>query len=112
MAGIWERIKRDLPESVGRVEAHMLDIVFVLYASGTIPNKQLALAKIAEHLERTEVEPLSFAAQSDLNSIADAYDAAVGLADKLRYLLHVKAAILGAETGVLSEAEFRNLLGI
>ena len=108
MAGIWERIKQDLTADESRVSAHLLDIVFVLYASGTIPNRALALSKINEHID----VPLDFAAQSDLNGIAQAYDDQVGLADKLRYLLHVKAGIIGAETGVLTEAEFRTLLGI
>lgn len=108
MAGIWERIKQDLPEDVERVPSHLLDIVFVLYASGTIPNRALALSKINEKLD----VQLNFASQSDLNGIAQSYDDQVGLVDKLRYLLNVKAAILGAETGVLTEAEFRTLLGI
>lgn len=108
MAGIYDRIRDDVVEGVERVPVFLLDVAVALYASGAIANKALILSKINEQLDT----PLDFNAQSDLNGMADNYDGQPNNVAKIQYLLNIRGALLGAENGLLTETEFRNLLSI
>lgn len=107
MAGIWDRI-RDSGEGSDRVPVFLLDVAVALYASETIANKALILSKINEQID----VPLNFDAQSDLNGMADNFDGQPNAVSKLQYLLNIRAALLGAENDIITEAQFRTLLGI
>lgn len=104
MAGIWERIKNT---AEGRVGVHLLEAGIVLHATNAFTKVQ-----IKDAINATLTAPLSVAEMADLDLIVDKLDAELTTILKLVYLEKVKAWTIAAESGVVTEGQFRSALGI
>ena len=104
MAGIWERVNSTAED---RVAAHLLEAAFVFKDLGIFTNQQ-----ILDALNSKITTPLTGAEQTDLLNIATALAGAGSATNRLVYKEKIRATFIGAEAGAISEAQFRNILGI
>jgi hypothetical protein len=104
MAGIFERVKQTATD---RVPSHLLEAAFVFKDLGTFTNQQ-----IIDALNAKVTTPLAGAELTDLTNIATALAGAGSATNKLTYKEKIRAAFIGAESGSITEAQFRSILGI
>jgi hypothetical protein len=110
MAGIFERVKQTATD---RVPSHQLDAAFVFKELAIFTNQQLIddinrVATANNHPERA----LTAAETTDLQNIATALAGAGSATNRLIYLQRLRATFYAAESGSITEAQFRSILGI
>jgi hypothetical protein len=104
MAGIFERVKQTATD---RVPSHLLEAAFLFKDKAIFTNQQ-----IVDALNAKVQTPLAGAELTDLANIATALAGAGSLTNRMDYLNKVRAAFIGAESGSITEAQFRSILGI
>lgn len=102
MAGLYDRIRSEADD---KIHIHIFSAAVKLWARGKI--QQPAVVSLFT---------LDGDALADLNAIAAKYGAfpntTAGRLDRLEYLEVLEAANVGAEDGLLTEAQWRSMLGI
>lgn len=104
MAGIWERVKLT---AVNRVPVHLIEASFIFKDIGTFTNQQ-----ILDALNGAISAPLESAEITDLQNIAATLAGVGSTTNHLVQMGKIRAAFTGAEAGAITEAQFRNILGI
>lgn len=111
MAGIWERVRGDVPEGWRRINVSFLRTELLLVGMGV---RTRADAKT--HIEGELGLSLSVDETTDLDAIADEIEAGT-IQSKLVYAAKMEACLNAAElrkpgVEMITETEFRTVLGI
>ena len=106
MAGIWEIVKGDAGELVRRLNVSLLQTELMGVALG-VRTRADAKTNLEVGLHRA----LDAAETTDLVAMADEYETGT-IQNKLVYNEKAKFALNAAELTLISETEFRTVLGI
>ena len=105
MAGIYERVKK--AATLERCSAHLFDAALTLYGTGDFTSTQVLNA-----INDVLANDLAGAEVTDLTNIRAQMDAQGTTTLKLVYTAKVRAAVVAAEMGNVTDAQFRTILGI
>ena len=106
MAGIWERVRKATSETDNRINIRLLQLELTGLALGVRTRADARL-----NIESELHEVLNTDELTDLNNLADLYEQG-SVQSKLVFAHTVDFALNEAELGLITETEFRTILGL